>query len=98
MIFQGWCCSLCYSARNRAADQSPKKGPWKEAEIVTVCVAEDISETQLLFTVFLFPIRLQSPPIKHEEAFLRVWDCATHTQEGPTPQLLPLGRAPPKHS
>lgn len=74
------------------------KGPWKEAEIETVCVAGDISETQLLFTVFLFPIKLQSPPIKHEEAFLWVWDSATRTQGGPALQLLRLGRAPPKYS
>lgn len=71
-----------------AADQPPKKQPWREAEIVTVCVAGDISETQLLFTVFLFPIKLQSPPIKHEEAFLWVWDRATRTQGGPALQLL----------
>lgn len=73
-IFQGRCCSLCYSACNIAADHPPKKGPWEEAEIGTVCVAGDISETQLLFTVFLFPIKLQSPPIKHEQAFLWAWD------------------------
>lgn len=71
-----------------AADQPPKKQPWREAEIVTVCVAGDISETQLLFTVFLFPIKLQSPPIKHEEAFLWVWDSATRTQGGAALQLL----------
>lgn len=76
-----------------AADQPPKKQPWREAEIVTVCVAGDISETQLLFTVFLFPIKLQSPPIKHEEAFLWVWDsCNMHIKRTSS------SAAPPKYS
>lgn len=52
----------------------------------------------MLFTVFLFSIKLQSPLIKHGEAFLWVWDSATRTQGRPALQLLCPGRAPPKYS
>lgn len=89
-IFQGQHCSLCYCVCNAAAHQAPKKGPWKEAEIVTVSAAGVISEAHLLFTVFLFPTKLQSPPIKQEEAFLWVRDSTVQA----TSTDLQLGRAP----
>lgn len=43
-------------------------------------MAGNISEAQLLFTVFLFPIKLQSPPIKPEEAFLWVGQRNPHAR------------------
>lgn len=89
-IFQGQHCCLCYCACNAAAYQAPKKGPWKEAEIVTVSVAGVISEAHLLFTAFLFPTELQSPPIKQEEAFLWVRDSAVQARSTD----LQLGRDP----
>lgn len=84
-IFQGQHCCLCYSACNAAAHQAPKKGPWKEAAVVTVYVAGVISEAHLLFTVFLFPTKLQSPPIKQEEAFLWVRDSAAQARRTDLP-------------
>lgn len=61
---------------------------------MTVSVAGVISEAHLLFTVFLFPIELQSPPIKQEEAFLWVRD-STYRRGGQTFSWAELHRNAP---